>query len=472
MIRNSKHFATAATFLAYIALGLLIASLGASFIQLQHQTNSTPSQLTFVFTLRSFGYLIGSAAGGILLDKFPQSGTPVIAIALFVTSISSALIPFADTVVVLCILCCTQGIAMGTLDTVANVIIIYLWGSEAGPWMQGLHCSFAIGAVISPLVVRLSQSTSSTGTDITPAFFTFSIITALCGIYFLFVPTPKPPKPIKSIKSTETTETTETIEHLESTKSTLKTSSSSSSSICCSRHTRIILTTGALLGIYVGAETGFGGFVLLYSQKNYGMSEADGQYLNAVFFGFLTIGRVIGIPLSKTMLVTKQLMLDLFLSIIGVIVLVVGLTRGGVNDVQVNYMAVAVNNTNVTTAMGGGGITVATEIGKQGQLYLWIGSAVYGLGLGTIFPCAVLQAEEFTDLSGRAASVLMVGAAIGEMIVPLGIGLWTDVWCPGFVFGIGLTTLLFVGLAVLLIVQGRGGVNVSRKSQQMELSSI
>ena len=465
MIRNSKHFATAATFLAYIALGLLIASLGASFIQLQHQTNSTPSQLTFVFTLRSFGYLIGSAAGGILLDKFPQSGTPVIAIALFDTSISSALIPFADTVVVLCILCCTQGIAMGTLDTVANVIIIYLWGSEAGPWMQGLHCSFAIGAVISPLVVRLSQSTSSTGTDITPAFFTFSIITALCGIYFLFVPTPKPPKPIKSIKSAETTET---IEHSESTESTLKTSSSSSS-FCCTRHTRIILTTGALLGIYVGAETGFGGFVLLYSQKNYGMSEADGQYLNAVFFGFLTIGRVIGIPLSKTMLVTKQLMLDLFLSIIGVIVLVVGLTRGGVNDVQVNYMAVAVNNTNVTTTTTGV-VTVATEIGKQGQLYLWIGSAVYGLGLGTIFPCAVLQAEEFTDLSGRAASVLMVGAAIGEMIVPLGIGLWTDVWCPGFVFGIGLTTLLFVGLAVGLIVQGRGGiVNVKN---QVELSSI
>ena len=101
---------------------------------------------------------------------------------------------------------------------------------------------------------------------------------------------------------------------------------------------------------------------------------------------------------------------------------------------------------------------------------MWIGSAVYGLGLGTIFPCAVLQAEEFTDLSGRAASVLMVGAAIGEMIVPLGIGLWTDVWCPGFVFGIGLTTLLFVGLAVGLIVQGRGGiVNVKN---QVELSSI
>jgi hypothetical protein len=56
MLRTSKYFATAATFLAYIALGLLIASLGATFLQLQLQTSSTASQLTFVFTLRSFGY--------------------------------------------------------------------------------------------------------------------------------------------------------------------------------------------------------------------------------------------------------------------------------------------------------------------------------------------------------------------------------------------------------------------------------
>ena len=83
-------------------------------------------------------------------------GAPTIAAALFLTAVSTSLVPSAGTVAVLCVLFCTQGVAMGALDTIANVIIIYLWGDGAGPWMQGLHAAFAVGAVVSPLVVRLS----------------------------------------------------------------------------------------------------------------------------------------------------------------------------------------------------------------------------------------------------------------------------------------------------------------------------
>ena len=497
MLRTSKYFATAATFLAYIALGLLIASLGATFLQLQLQTSSTASQLTFVFTLRSFGYLVGSAAGGLLLDKYPSSGTPTIALALFATSISTALIPFAQTVAVLCVLCCTQGVAMGTLDTIANVMIIYLWQDEAGPWMQGLHCSFAIGAVISPLVVRLSQELSTSKQDVAPAFFSFSIVTCLCGIYFCFVPTPSPPSPKPlplPLPSTElSTLTSVSASVLESASTTTKivlrevavkngstdtgtgtdtdtdttytvtdvtapagggtTIPTTTSSHYCTRHNRIILTTAACLGVYVGAETGFGGFVLLYSKKMYGMTEAEGQYLNALFFGFLTIGRILGIPLSKILHITKQLIIDLVLAVVGCSIITIGLVHGG--DAMNYYYPNNVTNATSTTS-----IITTTTIGEQGQLFLWIGTAVYGLGLGTIFPCAVLQAEHSTDLSGRAASVLMVGAAVGEMLIPLGIGLWTDFWSPGFVVGIGLTTLFFVLLALLLIVQSGSNIKV------------
>ena len=202
-----RLFATGAAFLAYVALGLLIASLGASFLQLQRQTGAVPAELTFVFTLRSFGYLVGSAAGGVLLDRFPRAGTRTIAAALFVTAVSTSLVPSAGTVAVLCVLFCTQGVAMGALDTIANVIIIYLWADGAGPWMQGLHAAFAVGAVISPLVVRLSQSLSTSGTSISAAFYAFSAVTGLCGVYFCFVPTPTP-REKKVVATTITSEPT------------------------------------------------------------------------------------------------------------------------------------------------------------------------------------------------------------------------------------------------------------------------
>ena len=206
-----RLFATGAAFLAYVALGLLIASLGASFLELQRQTGAAPAQLTFVFTLRSFGYLVGSAAGGVLLDQFPHAGTPTIAVSLFATAISTSLVPSAASVVVLCVLFCTQGIAMGALDTIANVIIIYLWQDGAGPWMQGLHAAFAVGAVISPLVVRLSQSLSASGTSISAAFYAFSMVTGLCGVYFCFVPTPAPrEKKIETPEAATSKATTDT----------------------------------------------------------------------------------------------------------------------------------------------------------------------------------------------------------------------------------------------------------------------
>ena len=95
---------------------------------------------------------------------------------------------------------------------------------------------------------------------------------------------------------------------------------------------------------------------------------------------------------------------------------------------------------------------------------------MFGYGLGTIFPCCVLQAEAYTDLSGRAASVLMVGAAIGEMVVPLVIGLWTSYYAPGFSIGICITTLVFVVLAGLLIVQGREGKGGEGKGDEKDVS--
>mgnify|MGYP000477339994 CR=1 FL=1 len=40
---------------------------------------------------------------------------------------------------------------MGALDTVGNILIIFLYGENAGPWMQGLHFAFSVGALSSPI---------------------------------------------------------------------------------------------------------------------------------------------------------------------------------------------------------------------------------------------------------------------------------------------------------------------------------
>ena len=41
--------------------------------------------------------------------------------------------------------CCCRGL----LDTGANVVTLRLWGSRAEPFVQSLHASFAVGALVA-----------------------------------------------------------------------------------------------------------------------------------------------------------------------------------------------------------------------------------------------------------------------------------------------------------------------------------
>lgn len=414
----NKHTATTAIYWAFASLGLLIGSLGPSFLGLERQTEATAEQLAFVFTLRSIGYLVGSAGSGVFLDRHQNLGTPLLAICLIVTSTFTAAIPFASRVFILGIMCSTQGFAMGVLDTVGNVLILNIHGKNAGPWMQGLHFVFSVGALVSPLSVRLSMDLSASGVDCSTAFWFFAAITALGGFFFVFIPTP--------VRQDENRKNGSTDQNNNDTENAMKKDADKLSVEdrdyqkcyfwCCTRRVGLILTTGALLGLYVGAETGFGGFVLLYAQDQYNCTESDGQYLNAIFWGALAFGRALAIPLSLYISVTRQLIIDLVVSIFGCIIL-------------------------------------STGAWFDAKWMLWPGTCIYGFGMASVFPCAVMQTEAFVDLSGRAASIIMVGSATGEMLVPLIVGVWTAFWTPGFVVGIFTTTLGFCTLAWWMIIQ-------------------
>jgi FHS family Na+ dependent glucose MFS transporter 1 len=173
--------------------------------------------------------------------------------------------------------------------------------------------------------------------------------------------------------------------------------------------------------MYVGAETGYGGFLIIFATRGpCKMSEAEGQYLTAVYWGSLAVGRVIAIPLSLKLKPSAQLLADLLLCTIGVTLLLAGLV---------------------------------VKTGGSNSGFLWAGSAVYGLGMASVFPSAFMQAESLVDLTGRVASVLIVGSATGEMILPLALGLVTVYWASGFVLVISIATLSFAVPAVILCAQ-------------------
>jgi FHS family Na+ dependent glucose MFS transporter 1 len=139
----------------------------------------------------------------------------------------------------------------------------------------------------------------------------------------------------------------------------------------------------SLLGVYVGSEVAFGGYVLTYSHLRLGFEEAQGQFVTAVYWGALAGGRFFAIFLSMRVSPRNVLWFDLIGCVLSSMLILVW---------------------------------------SSSPLALWLGSALFGFSMASIFPTVLSLAESFTPISGKVASVFIIGASTGELSLPALVG--------------------------------------------------
>jgi len=61
---------------------------------------------------------------------------------------------------------------------------------------------------------------------------------------------------------------------------------------------------------------------------------------------------------------------------------------------------------------------------EKHQCLIWIIVTFYGLGIASIFPTGISWGAQYIEVNGRAASILVVGGSVGEMLIPLLIGFY------------------------------------------------
>ncbi|KAL5006574.1 hypothetical protein ScPMuIL_015380 [Solemya velum] len=137
---------------AFFVLGLCIAVPGPTLLDLGDRVHADTKSITWIFSARSIGYLLGSIIGGVMFDYFDKQ--MLMCITLLLTSVATVSMPWCLTLVVLAVMTSVQGIAMGILDTGGNMFCIHLWGKMSAPYMQTLHFAFGIGAFIAPLLAK------------------------------------------------------------------------------------------------------------------------------------------------------------------------------------------------------------------------------------------------------------------------------------------------------------------------------
>lgn len=280
--KNPRALAQTLTYYAaFVALGLTTASLGPTLLGLSEQTGSQLSQISFLFTTRALGYLGGSFIGGRLYDRLP--GHRTMAVAFLFAAAMLAFVPQVPTLWVLTAVLLAIGFAEGVVDVGGNTLIVWVHRERVGPYMNGLHLFFAVGAFLSPLLI--SQMILLTG-----SFGSGYLLLALLLIPVALVLFPLPnPQPIVS--------------HAER---------------ASVRPNLLLLALFVLLFLLVaGTENSFGGWIYTYSVKADLANEQTAAYINAAFWGAFMLSRIASIPIAARVRPRVIVLADLALALAG-----------------------------------------------------------------------------------------------------------------------------------------------------------
>ena len=367
---------TASYYAAFVALGLVSASLGPTLPNLAANTQTQLHQISILFTARSLGYLIGSLLGGRLYDRAP--GHPVMALMLAAIVIMMTLVPLMSLLWVLFMVLLILGSAEGALDVGGNTLLVWVHRDKVGPFMNALHFFFGVGAFLAPLIV--AQALLING-NITWAYWILALLILPVTFWILRLPSP----PIQTISKDDPTGR---VNHW------------------------LVASIAFFFFLYVGAEISFGGWIFTYAVSSKVAGETVAAYLTSAFWGALTIGRLLAIPIATRFRPRFILLADLI---------------GCIASVSLMLIWPA-------------SLTVA-----------WLGALGLGLSMASIFPTTLSLAERRMTITGQVTSLFFVGASSGAMFLPWLIGQLLDSIGPhvvmiGIVIDLILALMIFLGL--------------------------
>jgi FHS family Na+ dependent glucose MFS transporter 1 len=280
LLTSTKNDALRRTFGYYslfICLGLDASILGPTLPSLANQTLSRLGQMGLLFLAGAIGYTLGTWISGRVFDRL--RGHPVMGIAQLFVAVMIFVIPFTPRFWLLLVILACKGFANGFINTGANTLLVWTHGEKVGPFMNGLHFSFGLGAFLAPFLV--AQVVDVAG-GYRWAYWALAAFATLVGLRMLTLSgSPQP-------THTRDGETIRTARGPISYP--------------------LVIAAMLFLFFYVGAEITFGGWVYTYAVTLNLASAAGAAYLTSAFWLAFTIGRLISIP-AATRFTPKQVIM-------------------------------------------------------------------------------------------------------------------------------------------------------------------
>jgi FHS family Na+ dependent glucose MFS transporter 1 len=261
IITSTSREALSHTFSYYflfICLGLDTAIGGPTLPALAEQTGSRLGQMGLVFLITSIGYTLGTKVRG-----HPLMGLSQIAAAALIFSV-----PFVPWFWLLLAVLGVKGFALGMINTGANALLVWTHRDKVGPFMNGLHFFFGLGAFLSPFLV--AQVVHIPG-GYRWAYWILAVIALIAGLRMLTMKgNPQPVHP--------------------------QGEGAEASGARAAVPYGLVISAMLFLFFYVGAEITFGGWIYTYATTLNLASAAGAAYLTSAFWLAFTVGRLLSIP--------------------------------------------------------------------------------------------------------------------------------------------------------------------------------
>jgi MFS transporter, FHS family, Na+ dependent glucose transporter 1 len=338
---------TFAYYAAFVILGLAASVTGPTLPGLAQHVRSTIGQISYLFVLRSLGYLIASFLAGRLYDRV--KGHPLMILVILVLAATMAAVPVIPSLWLLAAALAFLGMAEGILDVGGNTLLVWVHQDKMGPFMNGLHFFFGLGAFFSPVIVALAVQRTG---DIYWAYWALALFMLPSALWLSRLPSPG------AITHTQAAPLRPALPVL-------------------------IGLIAVFNFLYVGAEVSFGGWVYTYATALKLGSVASAALLTSAFWGSLTVGRLLSIPIAMRFTPRAVLTVDLLVLLASLALIILFPTS-------------------------------ATA--------LWSGTLGVGVGMASIFPTMLAIAERHMTITGFVTSWFFVGSSLGGMTLPWIIG--------------------------------------------------
>ncbi|KAL0488391.1 hypothetical protein AKO1_015574 [Acrasis kona] len=431
-----KLMATAILCCMFVFYGAAFCMMGPSLNMTIQRTGTDISNSGWLFTVRGIGGAVTGAFAGKIMDRFSSSLGRKISIIGCILISALCLIGGCALSVNLPMALALNGIAGSAssyINVFANTMIGYLWKDNMGTFLQLLHFTFGIGAVLAPLI--LTAVGNLMGGGLMPNMWDSLTVSYLLVLGMsLVVCVLLAISPEMDASNVEVVEVTahECIE-VTSVETPATPDVSSPQSLISSEETKsplqmiragidrknITTYVGCVLlfmTLFAYAESFFSSFVATFVTRKGLMDDSGAALLNSLFWLSFTIGRLVAIFVATKLSSRTIIILDFF----GVLGSLTG-------------MIVFMNNTNV--------FSVCT--------------AILGFSFASVYPATVSLPTTYmgVKMTGQMTSMVMLGSSIGGMVLPVIItNMLENVGADSFIFCILILASISSVLYTLLFV--------------------